>query len=374
MSPERGWFESEEDYRQRVAQEADESTIENSTGEAPSRGWVESESDYRERIAQEANERRIEDSTGDAPSRGWFESDDSYRKRIEQEANERTIEDSSGSAPSRGWFESSDDYNTRVRKEANERIVEDSTGSAPTRGLFEGDHEYRSRIAHEAREARASDESNIKGSNSSDDSASYSTSGGDTSSDSSGAMIFIVVIVIVGFIVATLSTHERHPTMSTPTPYQAPPVAPQIRPDEEIAVDSPSVPPVVVNFLANHGLRLPTTISKYCESPGFHFSRDNHPYFVQGDFDGDGKTDYAIDAESSNKRWDIFVLFANGNIQKLDGWDFISANTERGAVQTMDGPVQLNYDSIRGIRCESSSVLYVFNPDNNQFDKFFTSD
>ena len=62
MSPKQGWFESDEDYRSRVAREADERTIEDSTGSAPLPGWFESDDSYRERIAREANEHRIEDS------------------------------------------------------------------------------------------------------------------------------------------------------------------------------------------------------------------------------------------------------------------------------------------------------------------------
>lgn len=126
---------------------------------SPKQGWFESDNSYRKRIAREANERTIEDSTKLAPSRGWFESDDSYRKRIAREANERTIEDSTKSAPSQGWFESDDDYHTRIRKEANEQIVMGGTGSSPKQGWFEGDHAYRSRIADEAREVRATDAS-----------------------------------------------------------------------------------------------------------------------------------------------------------------------------------------------------------------------
>jgi hypothetical protein len=36
---------------------------------------------------------------------GWFESDEDYRTRMTQEANERIVEDSTGSAPKQGWFE-----------------------------------------------------------------------------------------------------------------------------------------------------------------------------------------------------------------------------------------------------------------------------
>lgn len=237
MSPQKGWFESDDDYRSRVAREADERTIEDSTGSSPSKGWFEGDDDYRERIAREANEQRIEDSTGSAPSKGWFEDDGDYRDRIHREANERTIEDSTGSSPSKGWFESDDDYDTRVRREANEQILKDGTGSAPKRGWFEGDHDYRSRVAHEAREVRTSARSDASAGRESDNSSSYSgsrsgnesgASSGGTSSDSSGGVI-LAVVLIVGLVVAAISTHQdqtvdaRGPTLEFPGPRTAPP-------------------------------------------------------------------------------------------------------------------------------------------------------
>ena len=58
---------------------------------SPNQGWFESDDDYRQRVAQEADERTIEDSTSSAPSQGWFESDDTYSERIHREANECTV-------------------------------------------------------------------------------------------------------------------------------------------------------------------------------------------------------------------------------------------------------------------------------------------
>ena len=72
MSSKQGFFESDDDYRSRVAQEANERTIENSTGSAPSQGFFESEESYRDRITHEANEHRIEDSAGSALNRPGF--------------------------------------------------------------------------------------------------------------------------------------------------------------------------------------------------------------------------------------------------------------------------------------------------------------
>jgi len=207
MSPQQGWFESDKDYRSRVAREADEHTIEDSTGSAPSQGWFENDDSYHERIAREANEHRIEDSTGSAPSQGWFENDDSYHERIAQEANERTIEDSTGSAPSQGWFESAENYDTRIRKEANEQIVEGGTGSSPKQGWFESDHNYRSRIAHEAREIRASEQSNSStGSNSGSIYSTHTFPHSSSRPSISGVVGSIIVLGIVAvFIYNALS-------------------------------------------------------------------------------------------------------------------------------------------------------------------------
>jgi hypothetical protein len=152
-----GFFESDEAYRDRISEEANENTIERLTGSAPSQGWLEDNDNYRERIEEEANEQRIEHSTGSAPSQGWLESHESYHDRVAREANESTVEDLTGSAPSQGWLESSEDYDTRVRREANEEIVGEGTGLQPKKGWLESDHDYRSRIAREANEIRASD-------------------------------------------------------------------------------------------------------------------------------------------------------------------------------------------------------------------------
>jgi len=274
--------------------------------------------------------------------------------------------------------------------------------------FFDGDSEYEE-------SSSSNEETTYESFDSSPDnsySSHYGSSGGSSESSSSGSFWIWLIVLAVGLPIGALFNHlnddRQTKSLNTPSLTQAPPpppkyitgvgadgtqyysdgttstgglqgtisetaVAPQIRPEEVITIAPPQLPTMVANFLARNGLRIPATISKYCESPNFHFSRENHPYFVRGDFDGDGETDYAVDVEDRDRR-DIFVFFGNGSIQKLDGWDFISLNTERGTLQTMDGPVQLEHDSIRGIRCESSAVLYVFDVQKNQFAKFFTSD
>lgn len=147
-----GWFETDDDYHDRIRREADEGRIHRTTGDAPSRGWFESDDDYSNRISREADERTVEKSTGSRPGHGWFESDSDYEKRVEREANERTVEDVTGGAPSQGWFESDDDYRHRVEREADEATIERATGERPSHGWFESDSDYEQRISQEADE------------------------------------------------------------------------------------------------------------------------------------------------------------------------------------------------------------------------------
>lgn len=218
-----GFFESDDDYRERTSREADERTIEDSTGSAPSKGWFENDDNYRERISREADERTVEDSTGSAPSKGWFENDDDYRERISREADERTVEDSTGSAPSKGWFEGDHNYETRVRREANEHTIERDTGSAPKKGWFEGDHDYRSRIAHEAREIRARERPESTAESDSDSSSSYGgdsgySSGGSSSSGTStgsgGAVVALLILAVVAVAVLSKTTNGTSSTQT----------------------------------------------------------------------------------------------------------------------------------------------------------------
>lgn len=220
MSPSQGFFECDDDYRARVAKEADESTIKHSTGSAPSQGFFESDDSYRDRITREANEHRIESSSGSAPSQGIFETDDGYRDRIEWEANESTITSSTGARPSQGFFESDESYVARVRKEANEQVVARGTRSSRAQGFFEGDHAYRSRIAHEAREVRADGQSMFSGTSNSTTSPDYRGAGsyvpasGRTSSGSSGG-IFVAIAVVIAIAVGMFSNSAQYATDQT---------------------------------------------------------------------------------------------------------------------------------------------------------------
>jgi hypothetical protein len=154
MSSGKGWFESDEAYRHRMEQEANEAIVQKSTGSEPSKGWFESDQAYSARIAKEAQEHTIKESSGSTPSKSWLESDEAYARRIEQEANESVVRESTGKKPSKRLFESEENYNTRIRKEANEHFIADHEPTAPRKGLFETDFQFRSRINQEANESR----------------------------------------------------------------------------------------------------------------------------------------------------------------------------------------------------------------------------
>jgi len=195
------FFESDEAYQERIAREANESVIEESTGRAPSRGFFESEDHYADRISREASEQIVEDSTGRAPSQGWFESDEVYHDRIAREAHERIIADSTGHEPSQGWFESDQAYETRARKEANEHVIEILSGTTAKQRFLESEHDYRSRISLQARELRAN-------AGTQDKSSSSSSSGVGIPSSRSGkgliglgaALFFFAIVIIAGHI------------------------------------------------------------------------------------------------------------------------------------------------------------------------------
>lgn len=208
MSPTQGFFESDHDYRQRVARESNEKTIKDTTGSSPSQGFFESNADYQSRISKEATERSIERTSGSRPSQGLFENEASYRNRIERENNELTIKEATGRNPSQGFFESSENYRTRIRKEANEQVIEKASGHKPAQGMFEGNYEYRSRISHVAKEARLND--NAKPTSPRSD---YSSNHGGTSSSSETGIMPVILTILtmsgIGIIASELIKHNQ---------------------------------------------------------------------------------------------------------------------------------------------------------------------
>ena len=230
-----GFFESDDDYRARVTQEANEKTIESATGSAPTQGIFESEDDYRSRVSLEANEAILEQSTGEPPSQGIFESDSDYRSRISLEANEHVIEEGTGESPTQGFFESDESYRSRIRQEAHEQTIEGATGSSPSQGLFESEGEYRRRITLEAREFRANPPKNSESQQETSNSGGRSTrsaeqdGAGPSGKESGGfgALLFLALVILggIGYWTTTQSSASKlrqgpsKPKPNTPTPW-----------------------------------------------------------------------------------------------------------------------------------------------------------
>ena len=192
------------------------------------RRFFESEEDYRARIGQEADERTIEESTGSAPSKGFFESVHDYRARIGLEADERTIEGSTASAPSKGLFEDVEHYRGRVNREANERTIEESTGSVPRRGVFETGREYRRRIDLGAKEHKARGKARADGTTASSESG---YEGGPTAATatpserkSSKAWLWIIMLILAwaawnGYLPSSSSNSKPSETSKIQFPF-----------------------------------------------------------------------------------------------------------------------------------------------------------
>lgn len=136
--------------------------------------------------------------------------------------------------------------------------------------------------------------------------------------------------------------------------------------DEFLPVAPIQLPDNIASFMKNRSLRFPTAISKYCY---FDFKSGKHPFFIQGDFDGDRKLDYAIHTNRF-----LFVLLGSGQLHEFGRGSYIYKNEKRGLSQTLDGPITLKYDSLGLVFCEQSSVLYVYDRQKNIFEKVFTSD
>jgi hypothetical protein len=214
MGPKQGFFESDDDYRDRMEREANEETISRLTGSEPSQGFFESDADYADRVSKEANEHTIQENTGSSPRQSFFESDDAYVDRIEKEANESTVGRSTGGTSRQGIFESDSDYTTRVRKEANENSLTDQSGERPKQGFFEGDYEYRKRINHEANVSRASRKTRNK--TNTGRSASYSYSSQAVPSSASQGPSGMLLVGILAISVSAFLWFGRPSTPSSP--------------------------------------------------------------------------------------------------------------------------------------------------------------
>lgn len=114
-----------------------------------------------------------------------------------------------------------------------------------------------------------------------------------------------------------------------------------VRISDDIQVASPKLPGAVAALLRTRGLKMPTSISKECM---FDFSAGRNPFILEGDFDGDGRRDYAVSTEVNKNFGRTYIVLANGQIHETDGYEFIRANKTRGDIETLDRVVNLQRD------------------------------
>ena len=130
-------------------------------------------------------------------------------------------------------------------------------------------------------------------------------------------------------------------------------------------VTGASLPPSIVESLA-----------KYPQSASYTLTARLNPFYVQGDFDGDGKADTAILVveKASGKHGIAFILdrgievvgaghpIGNGgdDLSWMDAWYvFGTDKVEQGAFD--DAPPSLMGDALMAIKTESASGLIYWN-------------
>ncbi|MFO0994923.1 MAG: hypothetical protein U1E67_23670 [Hyphomicrobiales bacterium] len=130
-------------------------------------------------------------------------------------------------------------------------------------------------------------------------------------------------------------------------------------------VTGTSLPPPVFESLAN-----------FPKTANYTLSTRLNPYYVQGDFDGDGKTDTAVlvTERASGKQGIAFILdrgievvgagtsIGNGgdDLSWMDAWYVFGKNkVEQGAFD--EAPPTLKGDGLMAIKTESASGLIYWN-------------
>jgi hypothetical protein len=145
--------------------------------------------------------------------------------------------------------------------------------------------------------------------------------------------------------------------------------------------DPNRVPPPIREFL-NHqypGWSFPAAT---CRQPDPAF----FPEFVWGDFNGDGLRDYGVEIVRGGKHYTLAFLARGSGFTSFalerPGWDVLGVVKKGTTVPHITGSARgyliggnsvfLTNDALMGIRCESSSVAYVYK--NGSFQYFFMGD
>lgn len=145
-------------------------------------------------------------------------------------------------------------------------------------------------------------------------------------------------------------------------------VAP-INNDFVVPVSPPTMPKHIDKYLADKGFHISSEIDKGCR---FDINNKNiHPFFIQGDFNGDGKKDYAIRVQNNEKTGKIFVFLSNGKVYDLAPggyvyiWDYIFPVKKGIAIPSVS---ELQSDAIGAVACERGETVYIYNSSKNIFE------
>ena len=152
-----------------------------------------------------------------------------------------------------------------------------------------------------------------------------------------------------------------------------------IEPDAGIAGGDPNrVPPAIKKVLDDEypGWFFPTVSAeelRVCRQPDTNFS----PALVWGDFDGDGSRDYGVAIQQGERRYTLAFLARGSGFGRFvlepGGWNILGVAVKGETVPRFaQGTVTLQNDALIGLKCESSSVAYVYT--NGTFQYFFMSD
>ena len=166
-------------------------------------------------------------------------------------------------------------------------------------------------------------------------------------------------------------------------------------PPEDVPL--PALPAAVETALAGPyaGWRIPTLVDRegydFCArkpAPGAPAPAVRHPYIVSGDFDGDGRTDYAayfMRERGGRTSHAAAAMLADGRVVRLEGPDDVPDRvplyfldvTPKGTTLTSVYSAKtrrLATDAVDLIRCEAASRSLVYDAKLKRFRAIQTSD